>query len=233
MVDLTTGLVLRCLLNEPSGTACVDLTGRHANGTYAGSFSTVAAPYGADVARVFTSGDASFADAADLEAVANLTVMFWAKTASVATGWICTKSDAAFTTGFEFGMVGGAGSAVLRPAGLNFQPGTPDFNDDAWHHVAIAIEDLGSGNVRGKYWLDGVATTPGGSIATTPGSNSDVLRIGSRRGTANFGGALYDLWLFSNRLLTDAEVAYAATLRGSSGGGAGLPSNSLRLGVGL
>jgi hypothetical protein len=92
--------------------------------------------------------------------------------------------------------------------------GLPLLTANAWHHVAVTVERLGSGGSDGviKWYLDGKPAKAGGStvpIQTGSLVNNVPLRIG-QAGTAsvpgsNLIGALDELQIF-NRVLTGQEV---------------------------
>jgi hypothetical protein len=92
--------------------------------------------------------------------------------------------------------------------------GLPLLTANAWHHVAVTVERLGSGGSDGviKWYLDGKPAKAGGpSVPIQTGSlvNSVPLRIGAvgaaNGGGSNFNGALDELQIF-NRVLTSLEV---------------------------
>lgn len=217
--DITSNMVLRCILNETSGTSIADATGLHSAGTFSGTISTISAPaqFTGQTAINFngTSHDISFADAADLEATANMTVAAWLKTSTASALWYYTKANSSFNTGFEVGINAGSVAFVGRPLGPNSQPGTPDYNNDAWRHVVLTSTDIGGGSVVIRGYIDGALIFTSGSISWTPTPNSDVVRIGSRRGAAWWPGGIYDLRHYS-RALSDADVAALAAYTGQS-----------------
>lgn len=207
--DIESNLVLHAILNETSGTAIADSTGLHSPGTFAGTISTTAAPAQFDGMTAIdfngSSQDISFADAADLEATANMSVAAWLKTTTTSELYYYTKANSTFNTGFEVGSVGGSVAFVGRPLGPNSQPGSPDYNSGTWRHVGLVSTDVGGGNVVIRGYIDGALIFTSGVISWTPTANSDVVRIGSRRQANWWPGAIFDLRHYA-RALSAADV---------------------------
>lgn len=207
-VDLWTGLTAWWPLNETSGNAIVDATGRHANGTLSGTLATTPSWYAGWTAIDFSGAqDIQVADADDLEITSPWSLAFKSKTSTTNTCGIVTKPNAAFSTGYEASMNAGSAQMTTRPVGMNFVAGSPDFNDNTWNSIVYTLTNDGGGMATFRYYLNGVLSATGSSTAVTLTTNTDVLRIASRRGALFYTGALSDVRIYQNRALTLEDAA--------------------------
>ncbi len=208
LADITTGLVLHLPLNESSGTTITDSSPLALSGTWQGSaLSTVTGPFSGSTAPSFNGSNnyISFADNANHDFSGSFTFAAWAKTSTVSSLALAAKNDAGFSSGWDMLIDGGAIQAVARPVGLNHNPGTPDFNNNVWRHVAETLTYSG-GNVTGRYYLDGALVNTSGTVAWTPTANADQTHIGARRGAIFWNGSLKEVRLYS-RALSAGDVA--------------------------
>ncbi len=89
-------------------------------------------------------------------------------------------------------------SVTLVPNNIQWK-NLPDYNDDAWHHVAVTYDGQ-----KGKLYVDGVNYTDlpvSGDLAQT----EDPLHIGDGNNQRHFNGALDEVRIY-NRALDENEV---------------------------
>jgi hypothetical protein len=102
------------------------------------------------------------------------------------------------------GSPGIAGQLVfmLQPNSNNWVVSGIVTNDANWHHV-VGTYDRDTTTAR--IYVDGILRNTNSSISTGPTSNTQPLLIGSRSGTAGFGGSISRIKIY-NRALTASEV---------------------------
>jgi hypothetical protein len=224
MADTTTGLIFRALLNEQSGTAIIDSSGLHANGTLNGTLATVPSPQPGRTAIQFngTTNYISFADAADLDLAGSFTISYWAKVTNGAfaasSAYIVAKFPVAdFANGYSMVITNGAMGTVLFPIGSNYQPGTPDWNNGNWRHIAHVVAYSG-GQATTTHYIDGASVSSIGPITWTPAANAGPLIIGDAKAVAvgRYTGALSDVRIYTRALAADDIKSLTYTVQADS-----------------
>jgi hypothetical protein len=210
------------LTETSSAGGFADSKGNVANGTWVGdTFTTIAAPaqFGSLTCPSFngTNQTIQWSDDVDVEmtAAGDFTWAYWAKTNTASTVFPVAKNDAGFTAEFDLGTNAGSPYSVLRPVGVNFQPGTPDYNDNGWHHIAH-VGDRGASTVVVKHYIDGVLVSTSSAITWTPSTSSDPLYIGSRRGAGGWWVGGLGFVLKADKAFSDAEVLQLYQWTGSA-----------------
>ncbi len=202
-----TGLIGHWKLNDTSGTAAVDSSDNHNDGTYTGGVTLNAeGPYPGEgsVAASFdgSSGYVAVPNESDYDLTSAISIAVWLKVDSFDATWqaIICKGDSAWrlsrnanTNTLHFALTG------VNPLSLN---GTVDVNDGEWHHVVCTYD----GSTK-RLYVDGqldVSANVSGSIST---NNYDVL-IGAngQAGGREWCGSLFDVRVY-DYALTDKQVA--------------------------
>lgn len=91
---------------------------------------------------------------------------------------------------------------MLQPNSNNWVVSGMVTNDGNWHHVVGTYDRAVS---TAKIYVNGILRNTNSSILNGPTSNTQPLLIGSRSGTAGFGGSISNIKIY-NRTLTEQEI---------------------------
>lgn len=144
----------------------------------------------------------------DFDATTDFTVEAWVKTTSTSAGDIVSKrtNDASDGYALKFVANGTVSGVVDGALGSVTVTTVVTINDGKWHHVALAVDRNGSGDIVGaKIYIDGVERATGAQAGADTLANAAKLGIG---GNSNIPGNYFNGWI--------DEVRISNTLRYSS-----------------
>jgi hypothetical protein len=166
--------------------------------------------YNSDGSFSFTSASnyASIGYNPEIDLVNTVTLEAWLKY-TTSTNTVCIEKSSN-NTHYQFQIfasnqgagIGGDIVFMLQPNSSNWVTAGLALNNNQWHHV-IGTYDRTTTTAR--IYVDGALRNTNSAIATGPTTNTQPLLIGSRSGTAGFGGTIGVAKIY-NRALTAVEV---------------------------
>ena len=178
-------------------------------GTFgAGVTRSTAGKFGAGL-DIASGGTVAF-DAGVVDGLGAFTLSGWVKT-SDADATVFQASNGTEPNELHLRTIPPTGAPRIDIKGAGFLLSGASVVDDAWHHLAIARDEVG----EVTWWLDGVGHA-GGSVSALP-LDADSVTLGS--GSDGYEGAL-DEWSVYPRVLSEDEIdrLYALGLLGDGVG---------------
>jgi chitodextrinase len=202
------GLVAAYGLNEGSGTAVTDLSGRGNSGTASGTTWSASGKYGKALSFNGTGSVVTIPDAASLDLTTGMTLEAWVNPSALGTvpsSWrtVLYKEQ---TGGMVYALYANNGSGA-RPAGqVNIGGeqnvvGSAQLPLNAWTHLAVTYDGASL-----KLYVSGTQVGSKAQSGSIPVSNSS-LKLGGNTVWGEYFAGLIDEVRVYNRALSPAEIA--------------------------
>jgi len=216
-------------LDEGSGSAVLDASGKGNNGTLPNGGSWVTGVHNLALSVNGTSQYASVPSSTSLDITGQITLAAWVRTTKVGTQNVIAKGLFGGTDGYELNL-SSAAKPFLRLNGANRLDALTSYVPNTWTHVAATYD-----GITMKIYVNGVLDNSAATSITIK-SNALALGIGGQSDGASariFSGAIDDARVY-DRALTASEIAsllnpaVTHTLTASAGAGGSIsPSGSV------